>query len=237
MRERGSAIPAAAALVLALEAGARAAEPARAEYAARWDPARGGPATAAEVAVILGAEASARHSCEVLYYDLPRPSGAPAGAAVILRRRSCDDGATEIRLKYRSAHPFEDRACPAGAPFHPATEVDVDFGEGAPSRVYSFSCTLSAAQPPAFLRAVPKPCVSRMTRSETHGGDGARWKIEDWTLPDGSRRLEVSRTAGNDVDALAAFGTIVERLRARGARLLDESKTELGGRCPSGGAR
>ncbi len=237
MRERGAAIAAASALSFLLEAGARAGEPARAEYAARWDPSRGGPATAAEVAAILGAEAPARRACEVLYYDLPRPPGAPEGATVILRRRSCDDGTTEIRLKYRSAHPLESRACPSGAPFHPETEVDVGFGEGAPSRVYSHACTLSAAEPPEFLRAVPKPCASRMTRSEMRGAGGARWKIEDWTFPDGSRRLEVSRTAANDVDALAAFEPVVERLRARGARLLDGSKTELGSRCPAPGAR
>jgi hypothetical protein len=215
---------------------ARAEEPRRAEYASRWDPARGGPKTAAEAASVLGAPAGVRHSCEVLYYDVPALRSAPAGAAVILRRRSCDDGKTEIRLKYRSAHPLEHPACPAGASFHEESEVDVGFGEGAPSRIYAFACALPAAEPPAFLHAAPKPCTSRMTRSEARG-DGAPWKIEDWTLPDGSRRLEISRSSANDVDALAAFEAVVERLRASGARLLDESKTELGSRCPAPSAR
>ena len=233
MRRRGL-VP--ASLLLALAIPARAEEPGRAEYAARWDPARGGPQTADEAAAVLGAPVSPRRSCEVLYYDVPGFRSAPAGAAVILRRRTCDDGKTEIRLKYRSAHPLEHAACPAGAPFHEATEVDVGFGEGAPSRTYAFACTLSAAEPPAFLHAVAKPCTSRMTRSEARG-DGAPWKIEDWILPDGSRRLEISRSSANDVDALAAFEAVVERLRARGARLLDESKTELGSRCPASPAR
>lgn len=220
-----------------LALAARAEEPRRAEYAARWDPARGGPATAADVFAALGSSAAPATVCEVRYYDLPAPAAAPAGAAVILRRRACDDGRTEIRLKYRSPHPLESWTCPAGPPFQPESEVDVGFGEDAPSRVYAYSCTLSSAEPPRELRAVPKPCASRMTRYEAHTGDGARYKVEDWTLPGGGRRLEVSRSAGNDVDALAAFERVVLRLRERGARLLGDSKTELGSRCRGGGAR
>ena len=233
MRRRGLAP---ASLLLAFATLALAEEPPRAEYAARWDPARGGPRTAEEAASVLGTPAGTRRSCEVLYYDVPALRSSPAGAAVILRRRSCDDGKAEIRLKFRSAHPLERPACPAGVSFHEESEVDVGFGEGSPSRTYAFACTLPAAEPPAFLHAVPKPCASRMTRSEARG-HGAPWKIEDWTLPDGSRRLEISRSSANDVDALAAFEAVVERLRVNGARLLDESKTELGSRCPAASAR
>lgn len=233
MRRRAFA---AAALLALLATVSRAEEPRRAEYAARWDPARGGPQTAEEAASVLGAPAGERRSCAVLYYDVPAPRGAPANAAVILRRRTCDDGKTEIRLKFRSAHPLERGACPAEARFHEESEVDIGFGEGAPSRVYTLACTLRTGEPPAFLHAVPKPCASRMTRSEARG-EGAPWKIEDWTLPDGSRRLEISRSSANDVDALAVFEAVVGRLRARGARLLDESKTELGSRCPAKTAR
>ena len=221
-----------AALLLALLPAARAGEPRRAEYAARWDPSRGGPATAAEVASALELSAGPATSCDVRYYDLPAPSGAPPGASIILRRRSCGDGRTQIRLKYRSAHPLGKWACPAGMAFRPQSEVDVGFGPEAPSRVYAYSCTLAADEPPKGLGAVPKPCASRMTRYGASGRGGARYKIEEWRLPDGGRRLEISRSAKNGSNALASFERVVARLRARGALLLQESKTELGSRCP-----
>jgi hypothetical protein len=212
--------------------------PKHAEYAARWDPAAGGPATAAEAATRLGLEApGASTACEVRYFDLPAPKGTPKGAAVILRRRVCDDGSAEIRLKYRTAHPVADWACPALLEFHASSQVDVGFGADAPSRVYAYACTLSAREPPVPLHAVPKPCAARMTRYETFDAEHHRVKIEDWTLPGGGRRLEVSRTARDEVDSLAAFEQLVVRLRASGARLLEESKTELGSRCPENGAR
>lgn len=222
----------AAVLLFALLPAARAGEPGRAEYAARWDPSRGGPATAAEVASALELSAEPATSCEVRYYDLPPPSGAPPGASVILRRRACDAGRTEIRLKYRSTHPLAEWACPAAAPFRQESELDVGFGEGTPSRVYAYSCTLASDEPPTDLGAVPKPCASRMTRYEASGRGGARYKIEEWRLPNGGRRLEISRSAKNEKNALASFERAVSRLRARGALLLEESKTELGSRCP-----
>ena len=66
-----------------------------------------------------------------------------------------------------------------------------------------------------------------MVRYE-HAGD----KIEEWTLPGGAVRLEVSRTASNHAKHESRFGELVERLRARGVKPLDASKTELGSRCP-----
>jgi len=212
--------------------------PKQAEYAARWDPAAGGPATAAEVAARLGLEApGAGTACEVRYFDLPAPQGAPKEAAAILRRRVCDDGSSEIRLKYRTAHPLESWACPAGVGFHASSQVDVGFGADASSRAYAYACTLSSDDAPAPLHAVPKPCAARMTRFETRDDGNHRVKIEDWTLPGGGRRLEISRTAPDDGDSLAAFERLVERLRVSGVRLLEESKTELGSRCPENGAR
>ena len=62
-----------------------------------------------------------------------------------------------------------------------------------------------------------------MVRYE-HRGD----KIEEWTLPGGGVRLEVSRTGSDDAKHAAKFGKLVDRLRARGVKPLDESKTELG---------
>lgn len=230
-------IAGAAAWALALRLLAGGA-PKDAEYAARWDPSAGGPANAAEVLSRLGLAASgAGIACEIRYYDLPAPRGAPKGAAVILRRRVCDDGTAEIRLKYRTAHPVDAWSCPADPGFRAASQVDVGFGVDAPSRVYAYACTIPDGVPPPSLHAVAKPCASRMTRISARTGDGGHVKVEDWTLPGGARRLEVSQTGADDADALAAFARRVERLRETGARFLVESKTELGSRCPDSAAR
>jgi hypothetical protein len=227
-----------AALALLLRFLSAGGGPKDAEYAARWDPSAGGPATPAEILERLGlAASSAPTACEVRYYDLPAPEGAPTGATVILRRRVCDDGTAEIRLKYRTARPVGSWACPAGLGFVSSSQVDVGLGAGAPSRVYAHSCALAAGAPPPSLHAVAKPCASRMTRTSARGAGDGRVKVEEWTLPGGGRRLEVSRNGRDDVDALAAFEAVVERLRSAGAHFLEESKTELGSRCPDGGKR
>ncbi len=224
-----------AAAVSAVLAGAplkpAASEPEKAEYAVRWNPAEGGPATGEETLAFLGAPAAGSTRYEVRYYDVPPPSGAPPDSVVILRRRSEADGQSEIRLKYRLDHPVTEWTCPAGGGFEGEPEVDVGFGAGGASRVYSYSCVVSAAAPPAFLRASPKACVSQMVRWPARAPDGGSYKVESWTLPDGSKRLEISRTAKNSPKPLSRFGELVERLRSRGARPLEESKTELGSRC------
>ncbi len=209
--------------------GLAAAEPGRAEYAVRWDPADGGPASAAELLSFLGASNAEGRRYEVRYFDFPAPAGAPAGAAPILRQRVAQDGEAEIRLKYRSAQPLSGAwACPEGAGFRKSEETDVTFAASGPERSFAYSCSLDAASPPALLAATPKTCSARMVRYE-HGGD----KIEEWTLPGGGVRLEVSRTGSDDAKHAAKFGKLVDRLRARGVKPLDESKTELASRCPS----
>ncbi len=210
-----------------------ASEPEKAEYAVRWDPAAGGPATGEEALAFLGAPSAAPVRYEVRYYDAPPPAGAPPDSEVILRRRSETNGESEIRLKYRLDHPIAEWTCPAGGGFDGKAEVDVGFGVDGASRVYSYSCVASAAEPPPFLRAASKSCVSQMARWPAPVRGGGSYKVESWTLPDGSKRLEISRTAKNSPKQLSRFGALVERLRARGARPLEESKTELGSRCTS----
>lgn len=204
-------------------------EPKGAEYAVRWDPARGGPASAAETLTFLGAADVTPDRYEVQFYDLPAPRGAPPGATVILRRRAAADGSAEIRLKYRTSTPLASWACPDPS-FRAKAQVDVGFGPGAPSRVDSYSCVLAADRPPEELHAVPKKCASQMARFDATRTAG--YKVEAWTLPDGSTRLEISRSAANSVDELARFTKMVETLVERGARPLSESKTELGSKCP-----
>ena len=203
-----------AAAVLAGSPGKPAAlEPEKAEYAVRWNPAEGGPASGEETLTFLGAPAASPVRYEVRYYDAPPPAGSPPDSAVIVRRRSEANAESEIRLKFRLDHPIAEWACPAGAGFEGKAEVDVGFGDGGASRVYSYSCVVSAAEPPPFLHAVPKNCVSRMDRWPAPvRGDGS-YKVEAWTLPDGSKRLEISRTAKNSPKQRSRFGELVERLR------------------------
>ena len=210
-------------------AAALADEPGRAEYAVRWDPSQGGPANVRELLAFLGASPGGGQAYEVRYFDLPRPDGAPASATPILRLRIADGGDAEVRLKYRTDQPLEGRwGCPDGARFEKSEEVDVTFTAGAtPVRMYAYSCTVDAKAPPAFLGATPKSCAARMVRYK-HGDD----KIEEWTLPGGGVRLEVSRTKSGNTKHEKKFRELVDRLRARGVKPLDESKTELGSRCP-----
>src|SRR5664279_3388409 len=65
------------AAVLLPTAELAAAEPARAEYAVRWDPAEGGPADAGELLSFFGASEGGGRSYEVRYFDFPRPASAP----------------------------------------------------------------------------------------------------------------------------------------------------------------
>jgi hypothetical protein len=224
-----------AALVAGHSGAAAPREPHRAEYAVRWNPAEGGLATVAEVLALLGASGERGETFEVRYFDVARPAGAPAGATTILRQRTGADGRAEIRLKYRRTRPLASAwGCPAGAPYRAVEEVDIGFGGAdAPSRVYSYACTLAAAEPPAELHAVAKKCASRVTRFEVGSTRAEAYKVEEWKLPDGGIRLEVSRTAPNDVDELARFAGLVSKLRERGVRPLDESKTEMGSLCPN----
>jgi hypothetical protein len=206
-------------------------EPRQAEYAVRWDPAKGGLSSAEQTLAFLGAAGARREDSDVRYYDLPAPPETPPDSTVILRRRAVTDGRSEIRLKFRRLRPLSGRwACPAS--FRAKDEVDIGFGADAPARVYSYSCVLAADEPPAALRASPKPCASKVARYAVQAPDGQGYKVEVWTLPDGAARIEISRSADNTVEALARFTALVERLRARGVHAIEESKTELGSRCP-----
>ena len=136
---------------------------------------------------------------------------------------------TEIRLKYRRTRPLGEKwNCPNDSPYEKAEEVDFSFvGTGQPNRVYSYSCTLTAKQPPASLNAVQKKCSSRMVRYQFDG-----FKIEEWTLPRGDVKVEVSHSAKNTRAEVAKFAEFVSKLRDRGVKPSDQSKTELGSRCP-----
>jgi hypothetical protein len=206
-----------------------APEPARAEFAVRWDPSEGGVPNARAVLDFLGAPGMTGEVYEVRYFDLPRPDGAPADSTVILRQRRKVGGKAELRLKYRRDRPLAGPwQCPAGRPYEKKKEVDVSVaGPGDSSRVYSYSCDLTGEQPPPSLSASPKSCNSRVVRYAFGG-----LKIEEWTLPGGNKQLEVSRSAPNDGEELRRFEHLVSRLREKGVRPSSRSKTELGSQCP-----
>jgi hypothetical protein len=203
-----------------------ATEPAKAEYAVRWDPSEGGLTDARAVLDFLGAPEIQGEVFEVRYFDLPRPDGAPADSTVILRERRKRGGRAELRLKYRRDLPLAGPwRCPSGSPYEKKEEVDVSIaGPGDSGRVYT--CDL-VGEPPRSLSASPKSCVSSVVR---YGFEGL--KIEEWALPGGKRRLEVSRQAPNSDEELRRFERLVSRLHQMGVRPSSRSKTELGSDCP-----
>lgn len=208
----------------------KAHEPSQAEYAVRWDPAEGGLHNAHEVLDFLNApHQKIGEAFEVRYFDLKPPASAPPDSTTILRQRSKVHGKTEIRLKYRRTRPLGEKwNCPNDSPYKKDEEVDFSFvGTGQPNQVYSYSCTLTAKQAPASLNAVPKKCSSRMVRYQFDG-----FKIEEWTLPGGDVKVEVSHSAKNTRAEVAKFAEFVSRLRDRGVKPSDQSKTELGSHCP-----
>ena len=204
------------------------AEPRLAEYATRWDPALGGPRTAAEVAEALELPATTETQYEVRYYDAPPAASAPAEGVTIIRERTKAGGSTQILVKFRRterlAGPW---VCPLGDGAKPSAEVDVSLGAGGQTtRVYSYSCAVTADAPPASLNAVPKACVLAMTRTSARG-----LKIESWALPAGRSLLEVSRSAANSEAELTRFQGIHQRLAQAGVKPTATSKTELSSRC------
>lgn len=201
----------------------------KAEYAVRWDPASGGPKDALAVLSLLGEKAEDVDTYEIEYFDLPPVPSAPAGATTILRRRRKANGKTEIRLKYRLDQPLTEKfSCPAGLSFEKSEEEDFGYaGSGAPVRVYSYSCSLDAAEPPASLSAVAKQCSAKMVRYETD-----TLKVEEWTLPDATVQVELSRSAKNTAAETAKFEALVHRLIERGVHPSDGSKSDIASQCP-----
>lgn len=202
--------------------------PSDAEYAIRWNPAAGGPATVARVFALLGLPISPPEPYIVRYYDLPKPATAPAPATVILRGRTKPGGKTQIRLKYRLDQPLAAWACPPGSPFEQSSEVDVTWlPDGPPKRVFAYSCTLKAVAPPPALSASPKPCSAEMTRYAAGG-----FKVEAWRMPKGETQLEVSCSGPDTPEELAKFATVAKTLIGQGVKPAGHSKTKLGSACP-----
>lgn len=208
-----------------------------AEYAIRWSPIDGGPATAAKVFETLGLQSGDSTEFRIRYFDVKRPSDAPGGFEPILRERS-SKGQRDVTLKYRggsTAAPGKKKSwrCPLAMESKRKDEADVTFlNEAQTRKVFSRSCTAEVAfdaAVPAALRAKRKGCDSRMLRWESTTRE---LTVEEWRLESNEVVLEVSRKGDDTKADIKLFRKqVVEPLMAAGVRPLDRSKTEIGTRC------
>ncbi|MDQ8022409.1 MAG: hypothetical protein REI94_11260 [Moraxellaceae bacterium] len=228
-------------IATAIQAPAALAAGASAEYALRW-PAEGSSIKDGKAVLqALKLKSDDRDKYEVQYFDLTPPADAPPGATSILRQRKKGKDKYELSFKYRSDAPITTPAlkawaCPLPGAAESKDELDVSFSAGTQAvQLYSRSCSVEARKaaplPPAGLAAKPRGCISRFTRHTT-GHTTGRLKIEEWTLANGERLIEVSRSEKDSPDARARFQRdIVEPLLRAGVAPTGRSKTELGGSC------
>jgi hypothetical protein len=208
-----------------------------AEFAVRWDPRQGGPATPADVLRELRLKASAPSHFEVQYYDFALPAGLPAGFDPILRKR-ISGGEAELSFKLRGPAPLPPQPtlkhwdCPLGPTQDRKDEADITFvAAGRSITAYSRSCSVESRQadvePPAALQARPKGCGSTMTRLRSD-----ELKVEQWKMSDGSMLLEASRPGRHDPASMRAFEReVLKPLLALKVQPLQRSKSAIGGDC------
>ena len=224
------------ALVALLALPAHAAAP-DAEFAVRWDPRQGGPATPADALRELRLQASAPSHFEVQYFEFSAPAGLPAGFDPILRKR-LTGGNAELTFKLRGPAPLPAQPslkhwdCPLGPTQDRKDEADISFvAVGRSLTAFSRSCSVESRQadiePPAALQARPRGCGSTMTRLRS-----GKLKIEEWKMADGSVLLEASRPGKHDPASMRAFERqVLQPLLALKVQPLERSKSALGGDC------
>jgi len=222
---------------LALAALAAPAAAMDAEFAVRWDPKQGGPATPQDALRELHLKAGKPRQFEVQYFEFTPPADVPAGFDPILRKR-IRNGEAELTFKLRGdaplpAHPtLKQWTCPLGATHDRKDEVDVtllDAGHGLTA--HSRSCSIESRdlglQPPAALQARPKGCGSTMTRLSS-----GKLKLEQWQLADGTVLIEASRPGKHTEASRQAFEReVLKPLLALKVQPLQRSKSAIGGEC------
>jgi hypothetical protein len=208
-----------------------------AEYAVRWDPRRGGPATPEEALRELQLRPSEPSRFEVQYFDFTQPAGVPPGFDAILRKR-ISGGEAELTFKLRGTAPLpatpslKNWPCPLGKTNDRKDEADVTFIEGGQVlKAFSRSCDVNShdlgVQPPDALHARLKGCKSTMTRLRS-----GKLKVEQWQLADGSTLLEASRPGRHDDGAQHAFEReVLQPLMRLKVQPLNRSKSAIGGDC------
>ena len=134
-----------------------------AEFAVRWDPRQGGPATPQDALRELRLKASAPSHFEVHYFEFTAPAGLPAGFDAILRKR-LTAGEAELTFKLRGAAPLPAQptlkkwACPLGPTKDRKDEADITFVEaGRAIKAYSRSCRSNRATPTSSRRPRCRP--------------------------------------------------------------------------------
>jgi len=137
-------------------AAATADPPERAEYAVRWEPAKGGPATIDAVLDVLGLEHGDEPKAYTVEYFVPQkpPADAPEKFDAILRRRTSKKKAT-LTFKYRGTdHPIGAWRCPLARHEDPTKqEVDVSFVDGTHTEsAFSYSCDVEGKKCRPSLR-------------------------------------------------------------------------------------
>lgn len=211
-----------------------------AEYAFRWEVAKGGPSTVDEVALLLQLETKKSKVFQVQYFDVTQVKSLPTGYTALGRERGQLGENPDATYKVRGPEPIPlellSWMCPLEKASESKAEVDVSFlGPDQFKRTFSVSCTLDKERLKNNLlegySAVAKGCSSRMERSKANSPT-LEVKIEKWMLPQERVVIEVSM-AGDDVDSdLKHFrDKVVRPLMHCKAVPLKESKTELGGDC------
>jgi len=201
-----------------------------AEYAIRWNPRDGGPATAVDTLALLKLRAKHTDKFSVDYYDLPPSPTTPPGFATILRQRVDAAGHATVTWKLRGDHVLAAASCPLRDARDRKAEVDVGFGSvDTVTRRYSYSCTSDDLETASsLLYARVNGCPAAVTRN-----DAGRVRVEEWRLPGGGVLLEVSGSGADTSTALEQFRRqVVEPLLAAGIRPAQESKTDQVSRCP-----
>jgi hypothetical protein len=208
-----------------------------AEFAVRWNPRQGGPATPQDALKELGLKASPPSHFEVQYFDFTPPAELPAGFDPILRKR-LGAGKAELTFKLRGNTPLpqqptlEQWPCPLGPSKDRKDEADITFVEaGRVIQAFSRSCNVGSRHagllPPAALQARPKGCGSTMTRLRS-----GKLKVEQWQMADGSTLLEASRPGKHDEASMRAFEReVLKPLLALQVQPMGRSKSAIGGDC------
>jgi hypothetical protein len=200
-----------------------------AEYAIRWNPRDGGPATAADTLALLKLRSKHTDKFSVDYYDLPYSATVPPGFATILRQRVDAAGHATVTWKLRGDHELAAVTCPLRDARDAKAEVDVGFGSAdTVTRRYSYSCASDDPETASSLLSAPaNGCPALVTRN-----DAGRVRVEEWRLPGGGVLLEVSGSGADKSAALNLFRRqVVEPLLAAGIRPVQESKTDQVSRC------
>ncbi|NDZ17806.1 hypothetical protein [Variovorax sp. WS11] len=231
-------------ILLATTFAAHAVDPHPAEYAIRWDPADGGPKSAAETWAKLELADGDKDTFNIWYSTVSAPPNLPNGFKAIVReRQKTNKKKYELTYKHRGQVPLPATpslaqwTCPVGATDEKKDEVDVSFyGLTNVVHAYSRSCTVESKDaPPVIPKALKTKradCKSTVTRLKLE-----KLTVEEWHVPGPGKRtiIEVSQSGADTNVDLGMFRDriakkLVEEYKIKPSK---SSMTELGSSCGS----